>query len=99
MDQTSPKSPPPQQPPPPPPPLNSLVPATVAPTPLIVPKAFKYPEMYMSPTDLIMSPVTKGILARTRSNKSSHPLQPSSTSKEQHKIQVSKFEEMGTLEI
>ncbi|KVH92627.1 hypothetical protein Ccrd_005309 [Cynara cardunculus var. scolymus] len=69
MDQTSPKSPPPQQPPPPPPPLNSLVPATVAPTPLIVPKAFKYPEMYMSPTDLIMSPVTKGILARTRSNK------------------------------
>ncbi|KAI3669953.1 hypothetical protein L6452_41467 [Arctium lappa] len=89
MDQTSPPSQP-----PPTPPL-----ATAAPTPLIVPKAFKYPEMYLSPTDLIMSPVSKGILARTRSKKSSHPLQSSSTSKEQHKIQVSKFEEMGGLEI
>ncbi|KAL6287745.1 hypothetical protein ACE6H2_012135 [Prunus campanulata] len=33
---------------------------------LKVPKAFKYPERYTSPTDLMMSPVTKGLLARNR---------------------------------
>ncbi|KAL2951100.1 hypothetical protein AAZX31_19G027700 [Glycine max] len=38
----------------------------VTPNRLRVPKAFKYPERYTSPTDLIMSPVTKGLLARTR---------------------------------
>ncbi|KAJ8749684.1 hypothetical protein K2173_010104 [Erythroxylum novogranatense] len=31
---------------------------------LKVPKAFKYPERYRSPTDLMISPVTKGLLAR-----------------------------------
>ncbi|XVF16753.1 hypothetical protein REPUB_Repub10bG0059400 [Reevesia pubescens] len=33
---------------------------------LNVPKAFKYPERYRSPTDSMMSPVTKGLLARNR---------------------------------
>ncbi|KAK6928096.1 hypothetical protein RJ641_006687 [Dillenia turbinata] len=33
---------------------------------LKVPKAFKYSERYTSPTDLMVSPVTKGVLARTR---------------------------------
>ncbi|KAL4652853.1 hypothetical protein ACB092_01G261400 [Castanea dentata] len=33
---------------------------------LKVPKAFKFPERYRSPTDSMMSPVTKGLLARSR---------------------------------
>ncbi|XP_057491960.1 uncharacterized protein LOC130777575 [Actinidia eriantha] len=33
---------------------------------LKVPKAFKYPERYTSPTDLMVSPISKGLLARTR---------------------------------
>ncbi|XP_057481804.1 uncharacterized protein LOC130768732 isoform X2 [Actinidia eriantha] len=33
---------------------------------LKVPKAFKYPERYRSPTDLMVSPISKGLLARTR---------------------------------
>ncbi|CAK7355708.1 unnamed protein product [Dovyalis caffra] len=36
------------------------------PDPLKVPKAFKHPERYRSPTDLIISPITKGLLARNR---------------------------------
>ncbi|KAJ6866975.1 hypothetical protein NC652_038262 [Populus alba x Populus x berolinensis] len=36
------------------------------PDPLKVPKAFKYPERYRSPTDLMISPITKGILARNK---------------------------------
>ncbi|KAK8565992.1 hypothetical protein V6N13_021062 [Hibiscus sabdariffa] len=39
---------------------------TCTPDRLKVPKAFKYPERYRSPTDSMMSPVTKGILARNR---------------------------------
>ncbi|WVZ15484.1 hypothetical protein V8G54_013050 [Vigna mungo] len=38
----------------------------VTPDQLRVPKAFKYPERYTSPTDMMMSPITKGLLARTR---------------------------------
>ncbi|KAJ7974312.1 Hydroxyproline-rich protein [Quillaja saponaria] len=38
----------------------------ITPDRLRVPKAFKYPERYTSPTDLMMSPVTKGVLARNR---------------------------------
>ncbi|XP_022634153.1 uncharacterized protein LOC106768117 isoform X1 [Vigna radiata var. radiata] len=45
----------------------------VTPDQLRVPKAFKYPESvflhflrYTSPTDMMMSPITKGLLARTR---------------------------------
>ncbi|KAK9050040.1 hypothetical protein SSX86_030991 [Deinandra increscens subsp. villosa] len=81
MDQTS-------------PPANSQAPA--APTPLVIPKAFKHPEMYTSPTDSIMSPVSKGLLARTRSKKSSRTLRSSSASTEQHKVQDSKFGDMTT---
>ncbi|KAK8587818.1 hypothetical protein V6N13_086790 [Hibiscus sabdariffa] len=39
---------------------------TSTPDRLKVPKAFKYPERYTSPTDSMMSPVTKGLLARNR---------------------------------
>ncbi|WJX70649.1 hypothetical protein P8452_54730 [Trifolium repens] len=38
----------------------------VTPDHLKVPKAFKYPERYTSPTDMMMSPVTKGLLARNK---------------------------------
>ncbi|KAL8231472.1 hypothetical protein R6Q57_001250 [Mikania cordata] len=78
--------------------LNSPAPAA-APSPLVVPKAFKYPEMYMSPTDSIISPVSKGILARSRSRKSSIPLRNSSKQTNKHKIQDSKFGDMTALEI
>eukprot|EP00258_Populus_trichocarpa_P003862 XP_002305356.1 uncharacterized protein LOC7463027 isoform X2 [Populus trichocarpa] len=37
-----------------------------APYHLQVPKAFKFPERYRSPTDLMISPITKGLLARNR---------------------------------
>ncbi|XP_027359486.1 uncharacterized protein LOC113868119 [Abrus precatorius] len=38
----------------------------VTPDRLRVPKAFKYPERYTSPTDMMISPVTKGLLARSK---------------------------------
>ncbi|XP_021905278.1 uncharacterized protein LOC110820162 [Carica papaya] len=38
----------------------------ITPDRLKLPKAFKYPERYRSPTDSVMSPVTKGLLARNR---------------------------------
>ncbi|CAK9186010.1 unnamed protein product [Ilex paraguariensis] len=41
-------------------------PKTGSPYRLKVPKAFKYPERYTSPTDHMMSPVSKGLLARSR---------------------------------
>lgn len=82
--------------------MNSPTPAggsakIVTPDRLTVPKAFKYPEMYKSPTDQIMSPISKRILARTKSNKSSGPLPPTSTTNQQHKIQASKFQDLGAL--
>ncbi|KAK3212462.1 hypothetical protein Dsin_017168 [Dipteronia sinensis] len=39
---------------------------TSTPDSLKVPKAFKYSERYRSPTDSMMSPVSKGLLARNR---------------------------------
>ncbi|KAG6607098.1 hypothetical protein SDJN02_00407 [Cucurbita argyrosperma subsp. argyrosperma] len=42
------------------------LPKNGTPNRLKVPKAFKYHERYTSPTDLMMSPITKGLLARTR---------------------------------
>ncbi|KAL7141093.1 hypothetical protein ABFS83_08G030800 [Erythranthe nasuta] len=59
---------------PPPPTCNPG--KNVTPDRLKVPKAFKFPERYTSPTDQIMSPVTRGILARCR--KGSKLLPPSS---------------------
>ncbi|KVI09130.1 uncharacterized protein LOC112510368 [Cynara cardunculus var. scolymus] len=106
MDQQSPKCPstPSQETPPPIHPLrmNSPTPAgssakIVTPDRLMVPKAFKYPEMYKSPTDQIMSPVSKGLLARTKSKKSSGLLPPSSTRNQQHKIQASKFQDPAAI--
>ncbi|XP_062029590.1 uncharacterized protein LOC133745519 [Rosa rugosa] len=46
---------------------------TITPDRLKVPKAFKFPERYTSPTDMIMSPVTKGLLARNRKGTSLLP--------------------------
>ncbi|XP_050226285.1 uncharacterized protein LOC126676176 [Mercurialis annua] len=40
---------------------------------LKLPIAFKYPEKYRSPTDLMISPITKGLLARNRKNGSILP--------------------------
>ncbi|KAI3722466.1 hypothetical protein L2E82_33505 [Cichorium intybus] len=98
MDQKSPLTPPPVQPLQ----MNSPTPAggsakIATPDRLTVPKAFKYPEMYKSPTDQIMSPVSKGLLARTKSNKSSGLMPPSFTKNQQHKIQASKFQDLGAL--
>ncbi|KAL3526593.1 hypothetical protein ACH5RR_011249 [Cinchona calisaya] len=57
---------------------------------LKVPKAFKYPERYTSPTDLMMSPVSRGLLARSRK---ASPLLP--PSKNQTNLQSSKPQEVG----
>ncbi|XP_071709663.1 uncharacterized protein [Rutidosis leptorrhynchoides] len=96
-----------QQTPPPPPvhplPMNSPTPAAASakistPDRLTVPKAFKYPEMYKSPTDQIMSPISKGLLDRTKSMKSSTRLPPSITRNQQNKIQASKFQDISAVE-
>ncbi|XP_062151271.1 uncharacterized protein LOC133859757 [Alnus glutinosa] len=60
---------------------------------LKVPKAFKYPERYRSPTDSMMSPVTKGLLARSR--KGSVLLPPSLN---QTKIQDLRAQDVGLFE-
>ncbi|XP_062106494.1 uncharacterized protein LOC133817886 [Humulus lupulus] len=60
---------------------------------LNVPKAFKYPERYRSPTDSMMSPVTKNLLARTRKGASLLP-----PSKSQHKIQDLRLQDVGLLQ-
>ncbi|KAL8211005.1 hypothetical protein R6Q57_005442 [Mikania cordata] len=57
---------------------------TGTPDRLTVPKAFKYLEMYKSPTDQIMSPVSKGLLARTRFTKSYAPLPVSLSTRNSH---------------
>ncbi|KAJ4975040.1 hypothetical protein NE237_008214 [Protea cynaroides] len=41
---------------------------------LQVPEAFKYQERYKSPTDFMMSPVSKGLLARSRKTGAHLPL-------------------------
>ncbi|KAK1440778.1 hypothetical protein QVD17_06609 [Tagetes erecta] len=78
--------------------MNSPIPAgglakIITPDRLTVPKAFKYPEMYKSPTDQIMSPVSKGLRARTKILKSS----PSVTRNQLHKIRASKFQDLGAI--
>ncbi|XVE83682.1 hypothetical protein DITRI_Ditri16bG0106100 [Diplodiscus trichospermus] len=54
---------------------------------LKVPKAFKYPERYRSPTDSMMSPVTKGLLARNRKGGASL-LPPSLNQTKIHELRV-----------
>ncbi|XP_047319494.1 uncharacterized protein LOC124922900 [Impatiens glandulifera] len=49
----------------------------VTPDRLKVPKPLKYPERYKSPTDQMMSPISKGILARTRKGGGGRLLPPS----------------------
>ncbi|CAN8269813.1 unnamed protein product [Cochlearia groenlandica] len=46
--------------------INEPMKKLVTPDRLKVPLAFKHPERYRSPTDAMMSPITKGLLARTR---------------------------------
>nr|POE49904.1 hypothetical protein CFP56_32857 [Quercus suber] len=60
---------------------------------LEVPKAFKFPERYRSPTDSMMSPVTKGLLARSR--KGGMLLPPSIN---QTKIQDLRVQDVGLIE-
>ncbi|KAF5799824.1 hypothetical protein HanXRQr2_Chr07g0308951 [Helianthus annuus] len=103
MDQKSPITPSPKTPPPTLP-MNSPSPATGSaktstPNRLSVPKAFKYPEMYKSPTDQIMSPVSKGLLARKKSFKSSPLLPPSSARNQQHKVPGSRFQDLGAVKV
>ncbi|KAB5516473.1 hypothetical protein DKX38_027121 [Salix brachista] len=64
------------------------------PDPLKVPKAFKYPERYRSPTDLMISPITKGILAR---NKKGGALLPPSWN--QPKVQDEEIQEVVPFKI
>ncbi|KAL5582161.1 hypothetical protein UlMin_014603 [Ulmus minor] len=59
---------------------------------LKVPKAFKFPERYRSPTDSMMSPVTKGLLARSRKGALLPP------SKNQHKIQDLRLQDASVLQ-
>nr|DAD24561.1 TPA_asm: hypothetical protein HUJ06_026025 [Nelumbo nucifera] len=44
---------------------------------LKVPKSFKYSERYMSPIDRLMSPISRGLMAR---NRKEGPLLPPSKS-------------------
>ncbi|KAL0695868.1 hypothetical protein Bca4012_063048 [Brassica carinata] len=46
--------------------INDAMKKIVTPDRLRVPVAFKHPERYRSPTDAMMSPVTQGLLARSR---------------------------------
>ncbi|XVF60683.1 hypothetical protein PTKIN_Ptkin08bG0067800 [Pterospermum kingtungense] len=55
---------------------------------LEVPKAFKYPERYRSPTDSMMSPVTKGLLARNRKGGGGSLLPPSINQTKIHELRV-----------
>ncbi|KAK9271633.1 hypothetical protein L1049_001996 [Liquidambar formosana] len=61
---------------------------------LKVPKAFKYPERYTSPTDLMMSPVSKGLLARSRRGGALLP-----PTRNQTKIQDLRLQDVGLLQI
>ncbi|XP_042024009.1 proline-rich receptor-like protein kinase PERK12 [Salvia splendens] len=80
----------PNSPPPPPPACNSGKNST--PDRLKVPKPFKYAERYTSPTDQMMSPVTRNILARGR--KGSKLIPPSTN---HHKIQAFNLQESSPL--
>lgn len=63
---------------------------TATPDRLKVPKAFKFPERYRSPTDLMISPVSKGLLARSRKTGSLLP-----PAKIQPKVQDLRVQEVG----
>ncbi|XP_073128896.1 uncharacterized protein [Henckelia pumila] len=64
---------------------------TGTPERLKVPKAFKYPERYTSPTDQMISPVTRGILARSKMGRK---LLPPSTN--QPKIEAVKWKRVDS---
>ncbi|KZV27219.1 hypothetical protein F511_25003 [Dorcoceras hygrometricum] len=67
---------------------------TGTPDRLKVPKAFKYPERYTSPTDQIISPVTRGILARSKMGRKLLP--PSAN---QPKIEERKLKETSRFQL
>nr|ACZ74665.1 hydroxyproline-rich protein [Phaseolus vulgaris] len=71
-------------------------PVTVTPDHLRVPKAFKYPERYTSPTDLMMSPITKGLLARTKRGGGGGAMLP--PGKNQPKILDMPLKDVGTFQ-
>ncbi|XP_022741583.1 uncharacterized protein LOC111293107 [Durio zibethinus] len=66
---------------------------TCTPDRLKVPKAFKYPERYRSPTDSMMSPVTKGLLARNSKGGGGGSLLPPSLN--QTKIHELRVQDVG----
>ncbi|MED6218444.1 hypothetical protein PIB30_026668 [Stylosanthes scabra] len=68
----------------------------VTPDRLRVPKAFKYPERYRSPTDSMVSPVTKGLLARTKRGAPAALLPPSIT--QTHKIPGLSLQDVSPLQ-
>ncbi|KAL9242494.1 hypothetical protein vseg_016486 [Gypsophila vaccaria] len=62
-------------------------PGLCTPDRLKLPKPFKYPERYTSPTDHMMSPISKGLLARTRRGRAGALLPPSITPSKIHELQ------------
>ncbi|XP_042498999.1 uncharacterized protein LOC122077202 [Macadamia integrifolia] len=62
----------------------------VTPDPLKVPEAFKHQERYKSPTDFMMSPVSKGLLARSRKTGSHLP-----PAENPPKLQNPRFQDSG----
>ncbi|XP_059295248.1 uncharacterized protein LOC132048355 [Lycium ferocissimum] len=74
---------------------NSPIRSGNTPDRLKVPKPFKYPERYTSPTDQMMSPVSKRLLIG-RSRKASTLLPPSKNRPlHQHMVQGLKLQEPG----
>ncbi|GFP79757.1 hypothetical protein PHJA_000119200 [Phtheirospermum japonicum] len=67
-----------------------------APDQLKVPEAFKYPERYTSPTDQMMTPVTRGIIARSRKGSK---LLPPSVANQPPKIQALQIQESGLFQV
>ncbi|KAI5442788.1 uncharacterized protein LOC127121311 [Lathyrus oleraceus] len=87
---------------PPPPPVHHHHKASnelrkpVTPDHLKLPKAFKYPERYTSPTDMMMSPVTKGLLARNK--KGAAKLPPGIGAKYQPKVPEMCLQDVSTFQ-
>ncbi|KAF3654246.1 putative serine carboxypeptidase-like 25-like [Capsicum annuum] len=74
---------------------NSPIKSENTPDRLKVPKPFKYPERYTSPTDQMMSPVSKRLLI-VRSRKASTLLPPSKDRPlHQHMVQGLRLQESG----
>ncbi|KAH9607254.1 hypothetical protein KSS87_014412 [Heliosperma pusillum] len=66
---------------------------------LSVPKPFKYPERYTSPTDQIMSPISKGLLGKTRRGRAATRLSPSVTHSKIHELRPQSLENIGQMRL